>query len=146
MRFVILALLLVTSAFAAHSNIAHTDVRAMAQVVVPANQTGHTTVFLRGQDPLRPELLARGGLGVATDISALVQGAGTSPNFSVQVLCSMDGITFVKPEVGGDLGTFTDSNPHFLAIVCPLSPGGIELQFTELGGNQLTASSTLAGQ
>lgn len=140
-------LLSAVSAFAAHNNIAHTDVRAMAAVVVAASQTGHTTVFLRGQNATAVnDLLARGGLGVATDLSALVQIAGTSPNYRVEVLCSMDGVTFTKPEVGGILGVFTDTLPHFLTISCPLSPGGIELQFVELGGNQLTASSTLAGQ
>ena|SRR5687767_13826805 len=66
--------------------------------------------------------------------SAVVQATGTSPNYKVEVLCSMDGVTFTKPEVGGDLGTFTDQNPHFVAIQTPLSPGGHQFKFTELGG------------
>lgn len=135
-----------TAAHAAHNNIPHTDVQAMKAVVVSANGTGHTSVFLRGQGMTDNSLVARQGLGVATDLSALVQIAGTSPNYRVEVLCSMDGVTFTKPESGGVLGVFTDTLPHFLTIFSPLSPGGVELQFVELGGNQLTASSTIAGQ
>lgn len=150
MRLSLLVFLLLghaVSAWAAHSSIAHTDVKVMAALVITAGNTGTTAVFLRGQDATSSDLLARSGLGLATDISALVQGAGTSPNYKVEALCSMDGITFVKPETGGDLGTFTDSAAHFVVISVPLSPGGIKLKFTELGlSNQLTASSTLAGQ
>jgi len=131
---------------AAHSNINHSYIKVMDPVSVGANLTGSTTVFLNGRDPSSNDAAARGGLGICVDQSALIQGAGTSPNFKVEALCSMDGVVFVKPEVGGDVGTFTDANPHFCVISIPLSPGGIKLKFTELGGNALTAYSTVAGQ
>lgn len=139
-------LLGVASAFPGKNNITHTDVRALPTLIIAANQNLSTVAFLVGRDMTSNDLVARQGLGKATDLSALVQGAGTSPNYKVEVLCSMDGVVFTKPEQGGDLGTFTDANPHFVFIVVPLSPGGIKLRFTELGANTLTASTTLAGQ
>lgn len=147
MRFTVLVFLLgVVSAFAGHNNITHTDVQKLPQLVIPAGQSATTVAFLIGQDLTTAQLTARSGLGKATDISALVQSSG-SQNYKVEVLSSMDGVVFTKPETGGDLGTFLDNSPHFVYISPPLSPGGIKLRFTELGGSTaLTASSTLAGQ
>lgn len=74
--------------------------------------------------------------------SGQVQGTGTSPNYKVELLVSLDGVNFVKPEVGGDVGTFTDQNLHIFAIGVPLS---VEHQFkvTELGGaNSITIEAS----
>lgn len=65
--------------------------------------------------------------------SVQVQGTGTSPNYKVEILVSLDGITYTKPEIGGDLGTFTDANAHVVALYVPVSVGH-KLKVTELGG------------
>jgi hypothetical protein len=70
--------------------------------------------------------------------SVQVQGTGTSPNYKVEMLVSVNGVTYVKPETGGDLGTFTDANAHIMAVHVPLSVGH-KLKITELGGaNSIT--------
>jgi hypothetical protein len=70
--------------------------------------------------------------------SVQVQGTGTSPNYKVEMLVTVDGTTYVKPETGGDLGTFTDQLSHVIAVVVPLSVGH-KLKVTELGGaNSIT--------
>lgn len=127
--------------------VAHTDVHNIAhQVVVGASQVGYSNKFLAIRQNASSDVVAQ-GLGLSITQSVLVQGTGTSPNYKVEILCSMDGITFVKPEQGGDLGTFTDSNPHFIAVATPLSPGGHRLQFTEMGGaNSITIEASEASQ
>lgn len=45
--------------------------------------------------------------------------AGGSASYTVQVKCSIDETTFVVPEAGGTVGTFTDSNWHVAAITVP---------------------------
>jgi hypothetical protein len=76
--------------------------------------------------------------------SVQVQGTGTSPNYKVEMLISLDhdpehqvAGTFTKPETGGDLGTFTDQNAHVISVGVPLSVAH-KLKITELGGNQIT--------
>lgn len=70
--------------------------------------------------------------------SVQIQGTGTSPNYKVEMLVTVDGVTYVKPESGGDLGTFTDANAHVIAVAVPLSVGH-KLKVTELGGaNSIT--------
>lgn len=78
--------------------------------------------------------------------SAAVRGTGTSPNYKVEILISLDGENFVKPETGGDLGTFTDSNWHIMAISVPLSVAH-KFYITELGGaNTVTVTVKEASQ
>ena len=117
----VLAVLLTPHIHAEYDNIRQTDV---GPVLTSTSVAASGTFTFRTFKPL-PKTTAQ---------SAVVQATGTSPNYKVEVLCSMDGITFTKPEVGGDLGTFTDENPHFVPIQTPLSPGGHQLKFTELGG------------
>lgn len=87
------------------------------------------------------------GLGRAVSLSASFQAAGTSPNYRVEVLCSLDGTNFAKPTVGGDLGDFTGTDLQIAPINCPLSPGGIKLKFTEIGAsNAVTITFQEAAQ
>lgn len=78
--------------------------------------------------------------------SVAVQGTGTSPNYKVEMLVTLDGTNYVKPEVGGALGTFTDQNWHIIPLGVPLSVGH-ELKITELGGaNTITITAWEASQ
>lgn len=127
---------------AEYDNIRQADVgRAWSTgTVAPSGTFTQTTAFL-------PQTTSSPGLGRAVNMSAAIQGTGTSPNFKVEVLCSFDGSTFVKPDVGGDLGTFTDANLHIVPIQSPLSPGGHKLKVTELGGaNSITVVLQEAAQ
>jgi len=73
------------------------------------------------------------GLGRGVTQTVQVQGTGTGPNYKVEMLVTIDGTIYTKPEVGGDLGTFTDQNNHIIPVAVPLSTGH-ELKITELGG------------
>lgn len=78
--------------------------------------------------------------------SVAVQGTGTSPNYKVEILVTLDGTNYVKPETGGDLGTFTDANWHIMAVSVPLSVAH-KLKITELGGaNSITVTALEASQ
>ena len=78
--------------------------------------------------------------------SVQVTGTGLAPNYKVEILVSLDGTTFVKPETGGDLGTFTDQNPHIMAVAVPLSVAH-KLKITELSGaNSITITALEASQ
>lgn len=86
------------------------------------------------------------GFGQAKDVSAQFRGVGTSPNYKVEILVSLDQVNFVKPEVGGDLGTFTDQNYHVVAITVPFCQQA-KLKFTELGGaNSVTPDGVVCAQ
>lgn len=74
------------------------------------------------------------GLSKAVNQSVQIQGTGTSPNYKVEILVSLEGSTFTKPQVGGDLGTFTDADAHVVAVATPASVGH-KLKITELGGS-----------
>jgi hypothetical protein len=114
---------------AEYSTIKQVDVQAPKSTgTIAASGTYALPVFQPFKDA------SSAGLTKTINQSAAIQGTGTSPNFKVEVLCSFDGITFVKPDVGGDLGTFTDENLHIVPISTPLSPGGHRLKVNELGG------------
>jgi hypothetical protein len=76
-----------------------------------------------------------------------IQCSGTSPNYKAELLVTLDRavftappstITFTKPEIGGDLYTFTDALVHVFPLFSPACLGN-ELRITELGGaNSLT--------
>lgn len=70
--------------------------------------------------------------------SVALRGVGTSPNFKLEALCTLDGVEYVKPETGGDLGTFTDENWHIVALSLPLCTG-MKLKATELGSSNAVA-------
>lgn len=73
--------------------------------------------------------------------SAQFVGTGTSPNYKMELLVTVDGENYVKPETGGDLGTFTDANHHIVAVNVPLSVGH-KLKATEMGGaNTITVTA-----
>lgn len=131
------------SARAEYNNITQTDVGPVKTSTLVSASGTYTFPTFMAKRPDNPAT----GLSRQITQSAVVQAAGTSPNYKVEVLCSMDGVTFTKPEVGGDLGTFTDSNPHFVPIQTPLSPGGHQLKFTELGAaNSVTWTAQEASQ
>ncbi len=70
-----------------------------------------------------------------------VQGTGTSPNYKVELLVTLDGTNYAKPEIGGDLGTFTDANLHIIPLYSPVCTGN-ELKITELGSsNSITITA-----
>lgn len=128
---------------AEYNNITLTDVGPVKTSTLVAASGTYTFPTFMAKRPDNPAT----GLSRHVTQSAVVQATGTSPNYKVEVLCSMDGITFTKPETGGDLGTFTDELPHFVAIQTPLSPGGHRLKFTELGAaNSVTWTSQEASQ
>lgn len=70
--------------------------------------------------------------------SVQLRGVGTSPNFKLEALVTVDGTNYVKPETGGDLGTFTDQNYHIVALHLPLCIG-LKLKATEIGGSNAVA-------
>lgn len=118
---------------AEYDNIKQTDLSPVRTITATAGATGTSATF-------KP--LAR-----STTQSAMITGTGTSPNFKVELLVSLDEATFVKPETGGDLGTFTDQLPHIVAISVPLSPGGHQFKVTELGGvNPISVAAQEASQ
>lgn len=129
------ALILVVTAVvhAGHSNITHAQPQVLAAVSCAQNGNVTTQTFFRGQDSniTNGELVARNGAGICTDFSCQVQNSGTSVNYKVELLCSMDGVTFIKPEIGGLVVTVLDGNAHFCAITPPLSPGGFRLKYTD---------------
>jgi hypothetical protein len=137
-----LGLLLHPAAHAEYNNITHTDVTStkVSTLVAPSGTFTFTFMPKKSDNPAT-------GLSRMFSHSALFSAAGTSPSYTVEVLCSMDGVTFTKPEVGGDLGTFTGTTNKFVPINTPLSPGGHQIRFTETGGvNSVTWTCTEAGQ
>jgi hypothetical protein len=123
-----------THVYAEQDNIRQTDI---ATVISAQTISASGTFTGRTFKPLQR----------TTSQSVMVQGTGTSPNYKVEILVSLDGTTFVKPETGGDLGTFTDQNAHIMAVHVPLSPGGHQLLITELGGaNSITITAKEASQ
>lgn len=86
--------------------------------------------------------------------TAQFQCTGTNPHYKVELLVMIDTPlpegartgTFVKPELGGDLGTFSDQNPHIVPLFGPLCLAH-KLRITELDGvNWLTAEAYEASQ
>lgn len=127
------AVLRLSAVHAEYSNITQTDLSPVRTITAIASGTGTSVTF-------KP-------LAKSTTQSAMITGTGTAPNFKVELLVSLDGTTFVKPETGGDLGTFTDQLPHIVAINVPLSPGGHQFKVTELSGaNAISVAAQEASQ
>lgn len=72
-------------------------------------------------------------IGQSEHLSIQFNNSGASVSFKLEMLCSLDETNFVKPETGGDLGTFVDSNQHVVAIVVPFCKA-VKVKVTELGG------------
>lgn len=85
-------------------------------------------------------------LGQAKDISLQVQATGTSPNYTVSVLTSLDESTYVAPETGATLGTFTDGAAHIVAISVPFCKGIKVVVLNNSGANTFTVTGTLCSQ
>lgn len=85
-------------------------------------------------------------LGQAKDLSLQVQATGTSPNYTVSVLCSLDESTYVAPETGATLGTFTDQNAHVIAVSVPFCKGIKVVVLNNSGANTFTVTGTLCSQ
>lgn len=85
-------------------------------------------------------------IGQSKDVSIQFRNTGTSPNYKLEVLCSLDETNFVKPETGGDIGTFTDQNFHIAAISVPFCKQ-LKIKVTELGGaNSAVIDATICSQ
>lgn len=85
-------------------------------------------------------------LGQAKDLSLQVQATGTSPDYTVSVLCTLDETTYVAPETGATLGTFTDTQPHIVAISVPFCKGIKVVVLNNSGANTFTVTGTLCSQ
>lgn len=72
------------------------------------------------------------------NFSALFRGVGTTVNYTATLQCSFDGVSYVAPEVGYDLGTFTDSNYHIVPVAPPVS----ECIRVSLKNNNVTNNAT----
>ena len=103
---------------------------------VPIQNSIHAQTILAGGTYTQTRAFT--ALSKSVSQSVHVQGTGTSPNYKVEMLVTVNGTDYAKPEVGGDLGTFTDANVHIVAVATPLSVGH-KLKITELGGvNSIT--------
>lgn len=85
-------------------------------------------------------------LGQAKDVSLQVQATGTSPNYTVTVLCSLDESSYALPETGATVGTFTDGAVHIIAISVPFSKGIKIVVLNNSGANTFTVTGTLCSQ
>lgn len=126
-RLLLLFVLLVSTSWAGQNNITQQD----WQRVIPERANLPPQVI--APSGVYTQVLSFKALEKTKYQAVQIQGTGTSPNFKVELLCSIDGITFTKPEVGGDVGTFTDANVHFCPLWGPLCREH-KLRITELGG------------
>lgn len=103
---------------AGQNNITHMDVQPIF-VNVPLSSSG--TIL---STPFR-------ALEKTTSQSVVIQADGASPNYKVELLVTLDRnvftapltVAFTKPEVGGDLYTFTDALAHIFALGSPACLG-----------------------
>lgn len=85
-------------------------------------------------------------IGQSTHMSLQFRNTGTSASFKLEVLCSLDEVNYVKPETGGDLGTFSDGNFHVVAVSPPFCKQ-VRFKCTELGGvNPVILDATACSQ
>jgi hypothetical protein len=92
------------------------------------------------------QLVSFRALQLTNTQSMQIQATGTSPNYSVQMLVSLDHVNFAVPQLGGTIGTFTDSNLHIIALALPLHVES-KLLITELGGvNSVTIEASELSQ
>lgn len=135
MRFVLaLSLLLAPAVWAGQNNITNMDVQPI-MVNVPLSTSGVklSTAFR--------------ALEKATTQSVLIQASGASPNYKVELLVTLDRlvfdspltVTFTKPEVGGDLYTFTDAMAHIFPLYSPACLGQ-QLRVTGQGGGAVNGN------
>lgn len=135
MRFVLaLSLLLAPAVWAGQNNITSMDVQPI-MVNVPLSTSGVklSTAFR--------------ALEKATTQSVVIQASGASPNYKVELLVTLDRlvfdspltVAFTKPEVGGDLYTFTDALAHIFPLYSPACLGQ-QLRVTGQGGGAVNGN------
>lgn len=108
-----------------HSSINSIDVRTLWTAnVIAASGTATTGAFTV--------------LGRSENQSVFIRGVGTSPNFKIEALTTLDQTTYVKPETGGDVITITDQNWHHVALGIPVSVA-VKFKATELGASNSVA-------
>ncbi len=123
MRYLALLLAFCTNAWAGHSSITNMDVQ---QIFMTGNTPG-VALSTSGtilSTPFR-------ALERSQNQTVLIQASGASPNYSVELLVTLDRavftapatVTFTKPEVGGTLYTFTDALPHVFPLYGPACLG-----------------------
>lgn len=127
MRFPILAavafLLGVASAFAEHDNITHMDVQPLFLT------QGVEGVALSSSGTILSNVFR--ALEKTTSQTVSIQADGASPNYSVELLVTLDRnvfsapltVGFTKPEIGGDLYTFADALAHVFPLYSPACLG-----------------------
>lgn len=135
MRFVLaLSLLLAPAVWAGQNNITNMDVQPiMVNVALSTSGVKLSTAFR--------------ALEKATTQSVLIQASGASPNYKVELLVTLDRlvfdspltVTFTKPEVGGDLYTFTDAMAHIFPLYSPACLGQ-QLRVTGQGGGAVNGN------
>lgn len=85
-------------------------------------------------------------IGQSEHLSIQFVDAGGSTSYKLEVLCSLDETNFVKPETGGDVGTFTDQNQHVVAIVVPFCKA-VKIKVTELDtGHDASITAVICSQ
>lgn len=130
----------VNAAFAGHSSITNMDVA----VIIPSTALSSSGTIL--STPFR-------ALEKSQNQTVLIQASGASPNYSVELLVTLDRavftapgtVTFTKPEIGGTLYTFTDALPHVFPLFGPACLGQ-QLRVTGLGGTQGNISASELSQ
>lgn len=130
-----LALILgIASAFAGHNNITQMDVQP---IFINAQGTQGVALSSSGtilSTPFR-------ALEKSQHQTIMIQASGVSPNYSVELLVTLDRaiftapgtVIFTKPEIGGTLYTFTDALAHVFPLFGPACLGQ-QLRVTGLGG------------
>ena len=132
LAWVLLSLILPASCFAGDTQVRPDCSTVFSSELVGVSTSVTSTAFVQ--------------LGQAKDLSIMVQATGTSPNYTVSVLCSLDESTYVAPETGATLGTFTDAQPHIVVISVPFSKGIKVVVLNNSGANTFTVTSTLCSQ
>lgn len=135
------------------SNRALMAVALLALWFSPALRAGNNTITQMDVQPImvaRP--LASTGVELSVPFRALeksqhqtilIQASGASPNYKVELLVTLDRavftspgtVAFTKPEIGGDLYTFTDALAHVFPLYGPACLGQ-QLRVTGLTGTQ----------
>ncbi len=125
-------ILFVASAFASDSNLRPDTKVVFAGVTVGVTATQTSSAF--------------SAIGQSKDMSIQFQATGGSTSYKLEVLCSLDEVNFVKPETGGDVGTFTDGNFHVVALAPPFCKV-VKIKATQLDtGHDSVLTATICSQ
>lgn len=85
-------------------------------------------------------------LGKAKDVSVQIQVLGTSPNYTVSVVTSLDESTYALPETGAVIGTFTGAGTKIAPISVPFCKGLKIVVLNNSGANTGTITATVCSQ